>query len=191
MRWAVLMSAAVLAACGGDNDGTGPGTGGPAFTADVTGDVQTSIQGDALFGHIVDPEAGPAFAVEMSEDDPTGGALIQIIRLGPWTPAVGSYALTDAIKGTPGEGNWVGAAYDSENGQLVAIFAATSGTLKVTSVPAGRFKGSFTFEAKGGLLSDPEKEMTISVSGSFTASQGTSQAMRARPRAVPGPAVKQ
>ncbi len=181
-RWMALTAAMVLAACGGDG-GTGPGNGNtPAFTAEVTGDVETSVKGDALYGEVVDPEAGAAFAVEMSEDDPTGGALIQIIRIGAGTPAAGTYALTDAVNGNPGEGDWVATAYDVENGQLTAIFAATAGTVKVTKIANGTFEGTFSFTAVGGLLEDPTQEMTIAVDGRFKAKEMIGGAIRVRAR---------
>ncbi len=164
-----LIAAFTLAACGSDG-GTGPGNGGtPAFTATVTGDVETTVKGDALFGEVSDPAAGDIFAVEMSEDDPTGGALIQIIRMGSGIPATGTYALLDGINGTPAEGDWVAAAYDTEEGQLIGLFVATSGSVKVTSANSSTFQGTFDFIAVGGLLSDPTQELTIAVSGKFKA----------------------
>lgn len=166
-----LAMAMFLAACGGDGDGgTGPGN-GAAFKADVTGDVETSVQGDALYGEIIDPEAGAAFAVEMSEADPTGGALIQILKIGAGVPVPGSYALTDGINGMPGDGDWVAAAYDSENGALTAIFVATGGTVKVTDAGNGKFKGTFSFNAEGGLLEDPGTTLKITVKGQFNATE--------------------
>ncbi len=73
-RMMVLTAALLVAACGGDSDGgTGPGNGGtPGFSADVTGDLQTSFGGNAGYG-VVDEEGGKVFAVEM-ENDQTGGA---------------------------------------------------------------------------------------------------------------------
>ena len=79
MATAATMAAVVmLAACGGDgNGGVGPGNGsGAGFSADVQGDIETSIKGDALYGTATDPEAGTIFAIEMAEDDSTGGGLI-------------------------------------------------------------------------------------------------------------------
>ncbi len=168
-RWMFLMSAVMLAACGGDS-GTGPGNGGPAFVADVTGDLQAKLQGNAMFGEFIDPEAGPAFALEMAEPDLSSGGVIQIIKLGAGIPTPGTYHLTDAINGTPGEGSWVAAAYDTDEGQLTALFAATSGTVTVTSVSEHAFKGTFSFVAEGGLMEDPETPLTITVKGRFTAS---------------------
>ena len=178
-----LIAAFTLAACGGDGDGgTGPGNGGtPAFTATVTGDVETTVKGDAMFGEVSDPQAGQIFAVEMSEDDPTGGALIQIIRMGSGIPGTGTYPLLDGINGTPAEGDWVAAAYDSENGQLVGLFVATSGSVKVTSASSSSFEGTFDFIAVGGLIADPTQEMTIAVNGKFKAKSAPGGAMLRAP----------
>lgn len=183
--WMATMAAAlVLTACGGDgNGGTGPGNGGAGFSADVQGDIETSIKGDALFGNASDPEAGTIFAIEMAEDDATGGGLIQLIRIGDGVPGVGTYQLTDAVNGTPEEGDWVAAAYDSDHGQLTAIFAATSGSVKVTRNANGVYEGTFDFIAIGGALSDPTTEMTIAVHGTFKATQSPGSALRSLPRA--------
>lgn len=185
MATAATMAAVVmLAACGGDgNGGVGPGNGsGAGFSADVQGDIETSIKGDALYGTATDPQAGSIFAIEMSEDDSTGGGLIQLIRIGAGMPAVGTYQLTDGVNGTPQEGDWIAAAYDSDHGQLTAIFAATSGSVKVTRNSNGRYEGTFDFIAIGGALSDPTTEMTIAVNGKFNATQSPGSAVRALPR---------
>jgi hypothetical protein len=171
-RWMVLMAAVLAAACGGDgNGGTGPGNGTPGFTADVTGDVQVSFGGDAAYGLVQDPEAGLAFAVEMSEDDQTGGGVIQLFRVGNGTPQPGTYQLIDAVNDTPEDGDWFAVAYDTDQGQLTAIFVATGGTVKITSVSNGVAKGTFNFPAVGGLFEDPETELTVNVKGRFTAEE--------------------
>ncbi|MBK9692885.1 MAG: hypothetical protein IPO73_14540 [Gemmatimonadetes bacterium] len=181
--WMALAAVAVLTACGGDGNGSvGPGNGGAGFSADVQGDIETSIKGDALFGNASDPEAGTIFAIEMAEDDATGGGLIQLIRIGDGVPGVGTYQLTDAVNGTPQEGDWVAAAYDSDHGQLTAIFAATSGSVKVTRNANGVYEGTFDFIAIGGALSDPTTEMTIAVHGKFKATQSPGSALRSLPR---------
>ncbi len=180
MRWAAVMAVAALAACGG-GDSTGPGNGGgagPAFTADVSGDIQTSIKGDAKFGEATDPNAGDIFAVEMSEDDSTGGGVIQLIHIGTGTPGTGTYGLVDAVNGNPGDGDWVAAAYDTDNGQLTASFAATSGSVKVTRADNGTYEGTFDFIATGAAVSDPGTALTIAVNGKFKAKKAVGLAAR-------------
>jgi hypothetical protein len=185
MQWMALAAAVALAACGGDdNDATGPGDGGAlrTFSADVTGDVQASIKGDALFGQASDPDYGDVFGLEMSEAG-AGEGFIQVVRLGGAVPAPGEYAITDAIHGTPQDGDFVAMAFDSDNGQPTAIFVATGGTLKVTSSSGSAFKGTFTFDAQGGLFSDPETTLSIKVSGSFHAAPATPE-LRLNSRAI-------
>jgi hypothetical protein len=175
MRWIALAAAAVLAACGGDDkDATGPGNGGGAttFSADVSGDLQASLKGAALFGQATDPEYGDVFGLEMSETG-AGEGFIQVVRLGGEVPSPGTYAIADALNGTPADGDFVAMAFDSDNGEPTAIFVATGGTLKVTSASGSAFKGTFTFNAQGGLFSDPETTLSIKVSGSFHATPAT------------------
>lgn len=176
IKWMALATVVALAACGGDDDGTGPGNGGGAasFSADVTGDVQTKVKGAALFGQHDDEAQGKLFGLEMAETG-EGESLIQIIRLGGEVPAVGTYQISDAINTEPGNGDFVAMAFDSENGSPSAIFVATGGTLRVTSSSATAFKGTFTFDAQGGLFEDPENTLTIKVTGSFHATPGTPQ----------------
>lgn len=183
-RWMVLAAAVLAAACGGDGDGgTGPGNGTPGFSANVTGDLQTSFSGDAAYGTVVDPDLGTTFAVEMSEDDLTGGGVIQLIRVGNSTPAPGTYPIIDGMNGTPTDGDWVAVAFDTDQGELTAIFVGTGGQVKVTSVKNGIAKGTFSFDAEGGLMSDPETTLTVKVSGQFTASDmGAQLPIRAYPK---------
>lgn len=174
MRWTALMAATVLVACGGDENGpAGPGNGGATtFSADVTGDVETSITGAALFGQATDPEYGDVFGLELAETG-EGESLIQVARVGGAVPAPGSYAIKDAINGSPQNGDFVAMAFDSDNGQPAAIFVATGGTLQVTTSTATAFKGTFSFTAEGGLFSDPETTLTIQITGSFHATPAT------------------
>jgi hypothetical protein len=183
IRWVVVTAAATLMACSG-SDSTGPvnGGAGAAFSATVSGDVQTSIKGQALFGQATDPDAGTIFAVEMSEDDSTGGGLIQLIHIGGGTPAAGTYNLTDAVNGTPGSGDWIAAAYDSDQGQMTASFVATSGSVTVTRSGNGRFEGTFDFTAIGAAMSDPTTSLTIAVHGTFKAKPAPSALRVARIR---------
>lgn len=173
-KWMALAAVMVLAACGDDGNSTGPGNGGgpTSFTAKVTGDVQTEVKGAALFGQRVDEAQGTLFGIEMAEAG-EGESLIQIIRLGGEVPAVGTYQITDALNSTPGNGDFVALAFDSENGTPSAIFVATGGTLKVTSSSSNAFKGSFSFDAQGGLFEDPENTLTIKVTGIFHATPGS------------------
>jgi hypothetical protein len=174
IKWTAMAAVMVLAACGDDGNSTGPGNGGgpTSFSAEVTGDVQTKVKGAALFGQRDDEAQGTLFGVEMAETG-EGESLIQIIRLGGEVPAVGTYQITDALNTTPGNGDFVAMAFDSENGAPSAIFVATGGTLKVTSSSGSAFKGSFSFDAQGGLFEDPENTLTIKVTGSFHATPGT------------------
>lgn len=176
IRWMALAAAVTLAACGGDGDGgTGPGNGGGAssFSAKVSGDIEVpSVKGVALFGTVVDEEQGPLFGLEMAEGG-EGESLIQIVRLGGQVPTPGTYQISDAINGNPQNGDFMALAFDSDNGEPVAIFLGTGGTLKVTSASDRAFKGTFSFNAEGGLFEDPETTLQIKIEGSFNATPAT------------------
>jgi len=163
--------AALLAACDGEGTPTEPGQGGSrTFSAQVTGDLESMLKGEALFGAVEDPEHGPVFAIEMSETE--GGGVIQLVRLGGETPGPGNYPVADGLHGSPKTGEFIALLFDSENGEPTALFVARSGSVKVTGAGA-TLKGSFNLEAEGGLFSDPEQTLTIRVAGTFTAEPGT------------------
>ncbi len=168
--WVTLSATVALAGCG-DGDGLlGPGSGVKAtsYRAEVSGDVRTRVNGQALFGSWIDDRQQVLFGVEMAETG-AGESLIQIVRLGGQVPAEGSYRIVDALNGDPQNGDFVAVAFDSDNGQPAAVFVGTSGTLKVTSSSPTAFKGTFTFDAEGGLFNDPETTLHITVAGSFYA----------------------
>jgi hypothetical protein len=175
MRWTAAAVALVLAACGGDDNGaTGPGNGGAAsFSATVSGDLAGAIKGQARFGLGEHPDYGSVFALEMNEVTNGGGGLLQLVRIGSAVPATGSYTIADALDGTPGAGDFVAVAFDGDETGPTAIFVSTAGSVKVTSSSGSAFKGSFSFEAAGGLFSSPDDTLHITVSGTFNAAPGT------------------
>lgn len=170
IRWLVLTTAVTLAACGGDDNGsTGPGNGGgQAFDAAVTGDVQTTLKGKAAWGMVDDPNQGQLFGIEMMENNP--GGLIQLVRMGGAIPDAGTYTIADGLNGTPADGEFAAVAYDMDNGAPAAVFVATGGQVNITGT-GNNLVGTFSFDAEGGLFSDPNTTLKITVSGSFTASK--------------------
>lgn len=164
--------AAFLVACGGEGSPTEPGDGGSrTFSAEVTGDLEDSLRGEALFGSVEDPEHGPVFAIEMSEL--AGGGVIQLVRVGGETPKAGEYPVADGIDGSPATGDFVALAFDSENGEPVSVFVARSGTVTIAGGDGSSLRGSFSLKAEGGLFSDPDRTLAVTISGSFAAGPGT------------------
>jgi hypothetical protein len=166
-----LAAATVLAACGGDDNGTGPGNGGngggAGFSATVAGDVETTVKGAALFGTDVDEAMGQVFGVEMMEEG--DASLIQIIRLGA-DPGAGTYSIIDATTTEPASGDWVAVALSfDDNGGVAGSFVSTGGTIKITSKSGSGMKGTFSFDATGALTSDPTTPLSVTVTGTFSA----------------------
>lgn len=176
-RWTMVAAALVLAGCGG-NDGTGPGNGGPggsgaAFSADVTGDMQTRIGGTASFGSGTDDNGNTLHLIQLSESGTTSGGLIRFARKGPQGFSAATYAIADGTTGGPADGDVVVVLTDSDGNQMTAVFVGSGGTLKVTSSSGTRMAGSFTFQATGALFANPGNTLAITVTGTFTADQAT------------------
>jgi hypothetical protein len=175
-KWMTLAAVAVMAtACGGDDNdgGTGPGGRLGSFNADVTGDLETSFDGWALFG-AQSEEGGEGFGLVMSEIDDANdaGGTITIVRLNATSLPTGEYDIK-AFESAANDGDVVVLATDSNGDELAAIFTSTGGTLNVTTSNANSLKGTFTVEMVGQVFEDPETEYTITVEGSFDAEKGT------------------
>lgn len=175
MRWLTVATAALAMACGGsDNGSTGPGNGGgnASFNVDITGDLEAKATGSAAFGTGVDPDAGTVFGIEMTEQSNEG--TIQLMRLGGTNPGTGTFAISDAWNGNPGNGEWVAVLRSlTPTGDVEAIFVATSGQVKITASSANAVKGTFEFDATGVLLADPNTELNVAATGSFTSGPAT------------------
>jgi hypothetical protein len=137
-----------------------------SFSAVLTGDVKTTISGDARFGPVRGGPSGPdVFSVSLGADSRDGAVLFTYpSRSGL---RVGSYRVAEA---------------GARNGELQALvvlgsanhpegaFRGTAGTLTITSVSDVEITGRFSVDADGFLASAPEREnRPVSVSGSFVA----------------------
>ena len=164
-----LIAALVLGACGSDkNDPAGPGN--PAdgqFEATVTGDVETDFGGAADFGSVDDPDYGEGVLIQLSEVG--GSGLIQMVRIGSALPSPGTHPVADALNGTPADGDFVIIITDGPANNPDAIFVATGGTVSVEQSSSSELSGEFSFDATGVLTSDPETELTVSITGTFSA----------------------
>jgi len=137
-----------------------------SFTAVLTGDVKTTISGDARFGQVRGgPSAPDVFTLSLGADSPQGAVLFTFPSRAGLN--VGSYRVAEA------------GARDGELQALVVlgsaahprgVFRGTAGTLTTTSVSEVEITGLFSVDADGFLASAPDREnRPVSVSGSFIA----------------------
>ena len=172
-KWMTLAAVVVLAsACGGNDDGTGPGEGGAngSFSADVTGDVETSFSGHAYHGEGEDEQGNAGYGIVLSEVEAgnQNGGVLTFVRIGSSSLPAGDYPVKDPSDELQ-DGDVVALALDTEGNALVAMFASTGGTLHISSSSNNQIKGSFAFDAVGVVFEDPETELNVTVEGSFTA----------------------
>jgi hypothetical protein len=152
-----VASLAFLAACGGGG-GDNPVccAAQNQFSASVSGSMTKSMSGNA--GFLVSSNIF-SIALQNAAND---GTYIQLSRAGG-VPATGTYT----VKGS-----------DAQSGDFVAIFAgggtnnfaATSGSVTITTAAADHVVGTFTFSGTGGSSGTA----TVSVSGQFDAKRLTS-----------------
>jgi hypothetical protein len=146
--------------------GTGPAPDySNSFNAVLTGDVRTTVSGEATFGRISGgPTAPDVFTVTLGADTSDGAVLFtQPIGGGL---SVGSYRISDV--GFPGEIQALVVLGSSDRPR--GVFRASTGMLTITSASEHTLTGVFSLHGDGFLASAPEREdQQVSVSGSFTA----------------------
>jgi hypothetical protein len=166
---AVACAMVLLSACGGSDKSTGPNpvTDEDTFTATISGGVQSSYDGVAVFG---ENSAQAAFALSLS--DSTKGTIVFVQQSGT-AGGTGSQAIFDAFDGSDvPENALVAAILDGPTANPTGAFVSTGGTLTITERSATTIKGSFHVTAAGALIGS-EDQVEITVDGSFTAKGGT------------------
>jgi hypothetical protein len=139
--------------------------------------VTRSITGVAFYGSTTSTEHGEdAFAIGMGslKADSSFKDMVAIVRGKRGVPAVGTYQLHDASSdGDLADDDFVLiSVLETTGGQSMLCFA-TGGTVTVQSTSGGRVKGNYN--AQAGCL-DPsnfERDVTVTLSGSFDAIEGS------------------
>jgi hypothetical protein len=152
----VLLLAGLMPGCLGD--AAGPGTGG-LFSATLSGDLQADILGTSMFAS----ETGHGFSLVMSSHDQVH--IIGFARSQASRPGTGSHPIVATEEAAQAA---LLAAY-ARHGPDPVHLVSTSGTIEVTTSTARRLQGSYSFAARGYVASDPETELTVTVSGTFDA----------------------
>jgi hypothetical protein len=153
---------AVLAGCG--DDPTEPEVITAAFELELTGSMEESVEGTAVFGDDLDEGGNPIWATVLGDAD--SRHVVVIGKAGASRPATGSF--------TVGGGNdasaWTILHIVSDGEDLVEIFLPESGTIRITESSARVVRGTFEFSATG-MLGGPGSE--IDAEGSFVAVPAT------------------
>ena len=168
------LSALVLlaGACGGDSTGPGNGNGGgkATFSATITGDMEGSVSGSASHAEYSDPTEGAVFELGFSE---VGGTGHIILARNSTRPGNGTYAVADLANGEPAAGEFIGLVYEGDDQNLESLFYSTGGSVKITSSSDNQVKGTFQMDVIGYVADDPNTEISLSISGTFTTKSGS------------------
>ncbi len=180
--WMAVAAVAVLAsACGGDDNGTGPGNGGGNgnFSAEVSGDLETTFSGYAYHGAGADEQGNAGYGIVLAEVQAgtENGGVITFVRIGSSALPNGAYTIKDA-SGDLQDGDVVALAMDTDGAELTALFASTGGTLTISSSSGSTMKGTFNFNAAGVVFADPETPLSVTLTGSFTSKALPESAVR-------------
>lgn len=176
-RTVIIGTAAVVAvatACG-DGDGGGAGTGPDAasFQATVTGDLNLTLSGTAVFG--VDTTQGQAgFVIALMRGTPGSddSDIIVIGRDNTATPGVGTHAIVSGRCTTCSDDDFAALFAHQETIADFGLFLSEAGSFTLESVNADRMQGSFSFTASVFLSSGNVTADTLMLRGTFTAQQG-------------------
>jgi hypothetical protein len=177
-RLPVLVLAVAVAAACGDSDGgedspTEP-NGAGTFSATITGDVEGSISGSAVFGVVSDPQGGEAAWSVVLVSGAQGSSNVTIVHLGE-SPETRTYSLMDIVEdGSFDEGTAALLVLDA-SGQMFSG-GSVSGTITITSVGGDRLRGTFSINAHGAIVDSggAVTEVDVTVSGEFDAGSSTS-----------------
>ena len=158
---------------GGCGDSTGPDN--PGFDATISGDLELSITGDAIFG--VSSQGGvDRWMIFLSDGFLTDTVFdaIAIGREASGSPiGLGTHSIQEA--GGVLDPDEISALYMLQRSDVsLGIFRSLSGTLAITDVSDEQVTGEFSFSAvvllePGGAMAEAA---SLNVSGSFTAEPG-------------------
>ena len=135
------------------------------FAATVTGAVEARPRGAAVFGAVA--QDGGAATLSIALTSPAhDGAVVLTARSGERPRPGRSYRIS--ASGGPGTFSALYVAGSTE--RPTGVFRATTGTIEILGVDAGRIEARFRLEARGFLAAAPDEEgRTVAVTGWFTA----------------------
>ena len=162
---ALAATLAFAAACG-DDDSTGPGDVGHEL--EVTGAVNATLRGEAVFGTV---EAGNqvAWGMVMRQSPMVGFVSFARVDVGE-RPGVGVYAVKDGHAGGPMQGGFLAPATLE---RAAGTFTAVAGEVTVTESSEAVLAGTIDVTYRGALSSEPEEIVEARITGTFRAVPGS------------------
>lgn len=176
----LILGAALVTACGGDDDKnpTGPGNGGGtdvngSFAAEVSGDFADDFAGEAGFASVnTNDERGFFIALSTPDSVESNVAAIIFVREDHTIPGNGTYTIaSDSETATASQFVVTGVFENAQQGYLCG---STGGSVTVTSSAATRVRGSFAMTMD---CVDVEtfEEIAVEVEGTFDSRGGVTQ----------------
>ncbi len=142
------------------------------FTAEITGDVEWSFDGYALFGETTSPDTSQELFIVVLADK-QGDATISFVKGGnrPATGelAIGDIGFEDIQEEIVFPEDYFLAVLLNFSGAEFYLFGSDHGNIDITESTADSFVGSFSYDATGILATQPINELEITVEGSFSA----------------------
>lgn len=149
-----------------------------SFTLEISGDIDRTIKGEAVFGGATDPETGnQGFVLVMTNSDPedqsTTGQGAWLVTDDSNRPGSGSYTVIDADNYDEGDSGFWGFAFVGENEQTTQIVWTTGGSVNISSSSSDNVGGSFTLQATGvSYDGQQQEEINVTITGDFDAIGG-------------------
>ena len=161
----------LFAGCG---DSTGPE--GGSFEATISGDMELSVDGDAIFGvtsegavdrWMIFLENGRFLSLDYD--------MIGFLREGSDTPiSVGTHTIAEATSDDLDGEDITGVYWMGRHNGTLGVYTSVSGTLTITSSDAERVVGNFSFSVTVQIaVVDVSDVRELTVTGSFEAAAGT------------------
>ncbi|HEU5153175.1 MAG TPA: hypothetical protein VFU03_00435 [Gemmatimonadales bacterium] len=163
---------------------------GPSFTAEITGEVQTILSGNAVFGPVRGPSNIPgSFSLTLGAYSDNGAVVFSRVASGQ--PKPGTYRVTAFTGGAEKEDELHALISLGSASNPLGAFRGMSGTVTITQSSPDRIVGRYDLHAVGFMAADMnDEEREITVRGSFAArASATPSTFRAAIRGAVGIAV--
>jgi hypothetical protein len=167
----------LLSACNGDGDrspantlAAEPAALSEAYTLRITGLVQDTLDGEAIFGTVLNVETGEVqLVVSMREGTGFAGG-VYLVRADTTLPEAGTYRFDDR-SGETGEAGGFSLVYRLG---LVREFRAYGGAIELTNVTEDLIEGRINARLRGVAYFEGRRpeEGEITIAGSFSAARG-------------------